>query len=124
MTWNGRPTEFRLTLQSDVAEFRNKAALFALRGLVLLTPVDTGRARGSWTVGVGNQRAIDRGPNSQNAAMSDGIATIAGSKVRPFETIYITNSIPYLPFLNNGTRYIKPQRFVEIVFNDLRVRFG
>lgn len=124
MTWNYEPKDFALDIKSDLAEVRNKAALFGLRTLMLRTPVDTGRARGGWSVGINRIEATDRGAGSQNAALSEGAAKIASTKDQPYVTLYLTNTIPYIQYLNDGTSKIRPMRFLETTFNDIRVRFG
>ena len=78
------------------------------------TPIDTGWARSNWipTVispaegTVGSRESVTYG--AQNA----GIASLAGymSSMGP---IYITNRVPYLPRLNNGSSSQAPARFVE-----------
>jgi hypothetical protein len=124
MTWNNPPNEFIIVVRDDIAKRRTDAALVALRDLMFRTPVDTGRARGGWTVGIGRLQHKDRGPNSATQATVEGLAEIASARREAFATVYISNNIPYIRYLNDGTRNMRPLRFMEIVFNDIRVRFG
>ena len=69
-----------MTLAHDVAA---KMALDLHQGLVLATPVDTGRARAGWTVDTGPQDPV------------------------------IENVVPYIGVLNDGHSQQAPAGFVE-----------
>jgi hypothetical protein len=83
-----------------------------LQTVILATPVDTGRARGGWQVGLGSSpRAqtgrLDRGGG---AAIAAGRATLAGR--RSEQTVFITNNVNYVVFLNQGSSAQAPANFV------------
>ena len=70
-----------------------------------VTPVDSGRARGSWFI-------------SKTQSFRDGDATNAFPVLGPIptnqiETLYITNGTPYIEDLNAGSSQQAPPRFVE-----------
>ena len=84
----------------------------ALSAVVLSTPVDTGRARGGWTVGINSPvrsgKTLDPG----------GAATIArgkstASRVKSGQKIYIANNVEYIGFLNDGSSAQAPKNFVQ-----------
>lgn len=66
-----------------------------LKGCVLGTPVDTGRARGNWQASVNN--SIDSATNDTDKI---GLTTITAAKnavsEAPGEVFYITNNLPYI----------------------------
>jgi hypothetical protein len=102
--------EFSLALRKDAAEWapgevrkiHRAAALEAVKGLVRMTPVDTGRARANWQVtqgvpAVGDTEATDKGGAATIAAGSE---TIGGAQ--PYSVTYITNNVPYIERLEAG----------------------
>jgi hypothetical protein len=79
-----------------------KVSLDLYRSLVLKSPVDTGRFRGNWQVGIG---AIDTATGS--AVDPTGEAAIARAdsalqNVKVGGVIYLTNSLPYAIPLEYG----------------------
>lgn len=138
MTWDKKPNEFTVIVKKDVALVRNKAAAIGLRGLIFRTPVKTGTARRAWTTSVGQIANENRGPGPKNAALGIGMRAIVASINRPYDVIYISNNIDYIGVLDAGRRMAPnhkgtmrwygsdqaPNGFMDIVFNDLRVRFG
>lgn len=80
---------------------------------VIRTPVDTGRARSNWTVSIGEPELVDKpGPNTGSKATNEGAATaqalaqafnaLRGYDVK-FGPIFITNSVPYIIPLDEGS---------------------
>lgn len=80
------------------------------------TPVDTGRARSNWIVGLGAARrdtVESYGPEDATAvATSAGSAVIAGY-VNRGQAIYISNNLPYIERLNDGWSAQAPAQFVQ-----------
>jgi hypothetical protein len=105
-----------------VGDFRDAIALEGLKGVVLLTPVDTGRARGNWqtTIGAPASGEIDatdiRGRGAPGAAVIDtngvGRETIA-SAADPFAAIWLHNGLSYIGYLNDGTERIPAVHMLE-----------
>lgn len=104
-----------------------RVALVADQALVLGTPVDEGRARSNWLVSVGQPRrdviepyspgkglGIGEGSNAQGA-INQARAAIAGQK--DGQAIYISNNLPYIEPLNNGSSAQAPAGFVEMAIN-------
>jgi hypothetical protein len=100
-----------------------RVAITALEDLVRGTPVDKGVARSNWrvslnapTTGVipayapGRHLGIGETANA-SAAIGAGRAVIA--QVREGQTIYISNSIPYLEKLRNGHSLQQPRDWVN-----------
>lgn len=89
-------------------------ALQALGGVVLRTPVDTGRARGNWQVAIGVENVngesgvLDKGGAS---TVTQGGATIA--RQQGFQKILIQNNVPYIGRLNDGHSKQAPAGYVE-----------
>lgn len=87
--------------------------------LIRRTPVRTGRAKGNWNVGVGT---IDRSTNEdrrQAEALSEGQAVILG-RFKAGDRAFITNSLPYIPNLEDGSSKQAPQGMVKVTVAEMK----
>lgn len=96
-----------------------RVALAADQAVVVATPVDTGRARSNWlvTIDAPDPREIppysqDDGAGSARAAVAQGQAAIAAFAAGN-RAIYITNNLPYIERLNQGSSAQAPASFVQ-----------
>lgn len=92
----------RKDLPRVVKQARDRIAMEVLSGVVLMTPVDTGRARANWLTGEGvpvtiPTESVDKAGGS---TISDGEAVISGAA--PFSKIWLTNNLPYIGVLEHG----------------------
>lgn len=82
-------------------------------GVVLKTPVDTGRARSSWNVSIGQpdesvpaerQRRASGESETASAIQERKRAAAQASLVRlaPYQTVWITSALPYIGVLEFG----------------------
>tara|TARA_Y100001937_G_C6968192_1_gene262006 strand:- start:59 stop:463 length:405 start_codon:yes stop_codon:yes gene_type:complete len=97
----------------EVDLFMRKVSLDILKGVVMKTPVDTGRMRGNWDVGV------DAEPTGFDETKSDkqGDQTIQqnvsnlgtpGSLGKHGKTVFIVNNVPYAARIEDGHSKRKP----------------
>ena len=110
-------------LETNVSKEMKKAALIIDRDVVIQTPVDTGRARSNWLVGIGAAirdviDALSPGEGLSagerlNAQLSIDAARTEIEKHRPGQDIYISNNLSYIDFLNQGSSAQAPANFVE-----------
>ena len=97
--------------------------LFSL--IVLRTPVDTGRARANWTVGLGapnttfNQAWFDKSGEDTISRARSVIRRMAQG-----ETAYIGNQTPYVIYLEYGHSGQAPAGMVRISVADMRGRIN
>lgn len=94
-----------------------RVALAVDTAVVLATPVRTGRARANWQVGLGSAPVGTlAAPSSPGAGASEalgrGQATI-GEYQGQGGTIHISNNLPYIGALNDGSSKQAPAGFVE-----------
>ena len=84
-----------------------------LQAAVVATPVDEGRARGGWVVGINNPPTAsgERLDVSGAKAISSGKAVLATRRTE--QTIYISNNVEYIGFLNDGSSAQAPANFVS-----------
>jgi len=99
-----------------------KVALVADQAVVMATPVDTGRARSNWLVGLGTARQDVVGSHVPGLKGATGEANTQESILigratikqrRPGQDIHITNNLDYIEDLNHGTSKQAPANFVE-----------
>lgn len=95
-------------------------ALECLSRVVQRTPVDTGRARGGWTVGIGAPKAGgDRLDPVGNETINAGAATIENA--RATDSVYITSNVPYIRRLEyEGHSPQAPNGMVRITVMELQ----
>jgi len=91
------------------------------------TPIDTGRAIGSWNVSIGdiNPRTL---PEDFNRARDPGAALSAASRAQidavrtiPGDPFFISNSVPYIRFLEAGSSRQAPAGMVQVALGQLRL---
>lgn len=119
--------------------FYSKLALDMLRGVVMRTPVDTGRARGNWQVSLdqpvdGELEGVDQ---SGSRTIENGAKVIQGagqqrnaagqflSSVDPsaFRVIWISNNVAYIQLLESGSSKQAPSGMVRRTIEELRKDF-
>ena len=104
---------------SDVAV---KVALTIITDLAYRTPVDTSRAISNWQVTLGAPAIGNIAPHyagrlgstySASASETVSLAKLILKSKKPGQAIYITNSLPYIRRLNEGSSQQAPAGFVE-----------
>lgn len=98
-------------------------ALEALSRIVLKTPVDTGRARGNWQVGINRppKGEAERSDPGGGGTIQAGQAALAN--LPPYPIVYITNNLPYIERLEHGHSGQAPQGMVGVTIEELRALF-
>lgn len=98
----------------EVTRFVNEAmrarGLQALAALKETTPVDTGRARNSWTLTATSTEFRDAKTGNINSISPTMLSPVSEVKE---EQLYITNGVNYIKRLNEGSSKQAPARFVE-----------
>jgi hypothetical protein len=110
--------------QRQIGDRANKAVraltLETMKRIVMRTPVDTGRARGNWNVGVGSPdrsttEGTDRAGGGTIARGSAPIAAWQGTG-----SLFITNSLPYIIPLEDGHSSQAPAGMVKVTIAELQ----
>ena len=109
-------------IPAAVAEASRGLARDVLEGVVLRTPVRSGRARANWQVGLARppEGVLEAADPDGRTAIAGGAATIA--RARPFETIWITNNLPYIGALEHGSSKQAPRGMVAATLAALAAR--
>jgi hypothetical protein len=118
MILNGRTfisslNKAKVQMEGEVTKIIRKVALSVDQAVVLATPVDKGRARGNWIVSRGSPEKSETGKldKSGAGALSQGRSVIGGAQFG--EIIWISNNVPYIGRLNEGSSKQAPSGFVE-----------
>ena len=96
------PDEFQIMIDDDAAQIVKDTARKLFTAVVSRTPVRTGRARASWRLSVDKPDTtvapVGGSPESPQPAPKP-----TGLRFRKPRVVYITNSIPYLQYLEYGS---------------------
>ena len=107
-----------LSIADDIADEVNREAravsINLLNGLTRVTPVDTGRARGNWFVGINKSNRNIEQERKAFEAIQQGVGVVSSAKQLNYPEIVISNNLPYIEKLNEGHSKQAPIKFVEI----------
>lgn len=125
MSWKNKPTDFIKVIESDLVKQQKEIVADVIQGVVLQSPVDTGAFRANHRVSVGS---VDQSANESEKDKS-GTGTIANGlqnlvTLRPFQTVYISNSLPYALRLENGWSNQAPVGVYKTTFNYIVQKYG
>lgn len=120
MSSNVRSFNLRLSQYAEreipekVGKLHRALALEGLRGVVLMSPVDTGRFRGNWQVTQGEPAAgaLEATDKAGGPTIAKGSAVIAQAK--PFSATWIVNNLPYAQRLEDGWSKQAPGGMVKV----------
>ena len=102
MPWTGdtTPIEWASKMKDAPREAINAFAFAVFSRVVMRTPVDTGAARQNWLVSINAETDECDEDKTTGNVLADGGAVIQGAKGD--DTIFIQNSLPYVPCLEYG----------------------
>ncbi len=107
----------------SVVTVQKKLAFDIFAGVVSETPVDTGRAMNNWNISVGfPDSSITDGGGSESGIKTSKQATAVAALggLPPFSTVWISNSLPYIVPLNEGSSDQAPSGYIDrVIVNEL-----
>jgi hypothetical protein len=105
------------------ANIKRLVALIA-QTVIIATPVKTGHARANWQVGIEDEPVdeLDEEDKSGQSTLNAAKAKVAGRA--PGQTIFVTNNVPYIAALNDGSSAQAPAQFVEKAIDTAVRAFG
>lgn len=104
-----------------------KITLAIYDGVIRMTPVDTARARSGWQLGVNRVKldALPEGlPSYPGADMKMAEAVAASGPVRFGDTLWITNNVPYIGHLDDGSSTQAPTGMVGPTLTRVTAEFN
>jgi hypothetical protein len=113
MSFNQELVDFSKSTGVELDTVVRKIALELYDGFTEKTPVDTGRAKGNWNLSVNriNTSVNWSATQKQNVSIKKG----DGVKI-----IYISNSLPYIFALENGSSDQSPKGMVKVTVGGIR----
>jgi hypothetical protein len=105
-------------IPAQVTLLQKKVALLALQKIVMRTPVDTGRARGNWQTTIS---VTPEDENRQGDPVQAGVEMLQGLGV--FQVVFISNNVPYIIYLEDGTSKQAPEGMVQLTMEELTGMF-
>ena len=115
-------TRWGNSLEKEQApQFVRKIALELLKKVTMKSPVDTGRFRANWMVGIGgaDETTTD---STVNDAMMRGSIVLTGYK--NLKQIHISNNLPYAAALEHGHSMQAPLGVAEISVEEIEAHFN
>jgi hypothetical protein len=132
--FNSRMRRLAKNTATNLTAKVNKIALQVLLNILQSTPVDTGMAISNWILSLSDpsdEQIPPYSPGSKGSTRQRNIGAAyntaqAGIQDRtPKQIIYITNSLPYIGLLNDGSSSQAPSGFVQsAVLNAVRSTSG
>lgn len=108
-------TRFVKQAELDVSQAIRKTVQDVSKAVILNTPVDTGRARGNWVVGVGDINSEQTGKLDKQGTQTVGNVANDIAKIdwAVADKVYITNTLPYILRLEYGSSKQAPNGMVR-----------
>lgn len=101
------------TVETNVVKLQRAVAEEVVQFVSMATPVDTGQAAGNWETSINAPvSSWTQGGSSAIEAISKAKAALAA--LGPGQTVYISNNVPYIVELNQGSSKQAPAGFVEL----------
>jgi hypothetical protein len=115
-------TRWGTSLEKEQApNFIRKIALELLKKVTMKSPVDTGRFRANWMVGIGGADETTT-ENTVNDAMMRGSIVLTGYKT--LKQIHISNNLPYAAALEHGHSQQAPLGVAEVSVAEIEAHFN
>lgn len=132
--WSIKIDRFVGEAKGDVVVAVRKVGMRLFRRVVLASPVDTGRFRGNWTIGLnsvapsdgyrGGASAKQGGDSGSNGAAATSQSLKQLPKLDKYDfgvqTIHFSNTLPYAIPLEQGSSAQAPKGVVRMVVKDFR----
>lgn len=121
---------FARALQIELVTLMKKIGFDLLARIVSRTPVDTGRARASWVITIGDPSETVAPPGEHKSYQTGdapsppaGVAAVdaAGgvlANVGPYDDIWISNNLPYIERLEHGHSGQAPEGMVALAIQE------
>ena len=124
----GAANKFALEIDRDLAssldDIRDIVVMLGLEGITRIvnrTPVDTGRARGNWSVSISSRDttvSVDADP-SGSGAINAGVSAVQSYPEEGWPSLFIQNNLPYIERLEDGYSGQAPNGMVALTHSEL-----
>lgn len=102
-------------VQTNAPDMIRRIGLAISQTLITSTPVDTGAARSNWQVGIGGPVAERRPSLGAGESATQPAISAAQAEIQEYQQgeLWISNPLPYIGRLNEGSSSQAPAGFVE-----------
>jgi len=108
-----RINKLSLQIEGNVEKGIRKVVLAIDNALVSSTPVDTGRARSNWLPNFNTPTEETTKNTSPSVAKAAVAAKVAAFDIDKHASVHLTNNLPYIGKLNEGSSDQQPAGFVR-----------
>lgn len=112
MSFRDSIASFQTAVGKEADKVLRSSALAVFTKVVKRTPVDTGRLRGNWQVGINS--APSGVIEEEGGSVTLNQARIAMSKASAGNDVYIVNNLPYAMAIENGSSDQAPKGMVKV----------
>ena len=97
----------------------SKVSLDITANLVEATPVDTGWARANWVPSIGSpfKEITGNDDNVSDVEQQKGVTEVATNYSLERGPVFISNNVPYITHLNDGSSTQAPAGFVQVAIH-------
>ena len=102
-SWSLPPSQFAALTVKEHTNLCKTVAIEVGKRLVMKTPVDTGRAKSGWLPSFEQPATGEGVPDPSGSGAIQKIVTEFAGGEKAFAIYYLTNNVPYIGALNNGS---------------------
>lgn len=118
LKFNKDITKFSAAIGVNVTVVTRKIALDIFASIIRRTPADTGRARASWNINAGSadlsvSPSVKKGGKVPLTDKGGSLGIVAA-----FSSIFITNNLVYITFLEEGSSTQAPAGMVKVALEE------
>lgn len=125
MSWDKEPSKFIEEFGKLYTRRFRRAAFYILREAAVKSPVDTGRFRSNWQVGINSEPRDEVKHITKTAGGVTRREGVVIRRVNPLQgpiTVYIVNNLPYAKRLNEGWSDQAPAGWVDAIVRRAKQR--
>jgi len=121
-------------MRERVGRVKRAVVLHVHAGVTKRTPVDTGRARGSWNVAINHVDSSTLPPVAAASGVSKalggrgfkryGAPRPAVGRIEAGDEVFVSNHLPYIAKLNDGSSKQAPAGFVQVAIEETKAAFA
>lgn len=113
MAWKTPPSAHKKQVRVDSDKMAKRVGLKILRILTIVSPVDTGRFKANWRVGIASPETRPTGKRDKGGGNTFNEGATKIKQAKRGTTLFISNNLPYARRLNEGWSQQAPANFVE-----------
>lgn len=118
-------SRFKAKSEQKMKTAIRKITMEAFRGVVLKTPVDTGRARANWSPSIGAPTTA----SYPKKRAKTGRSSISAARKATFDwncigSIFLCNNLPYIVALEYGSSKQAPAGMVWVTLSEISSHYG